>query len=146
MREIKTEITIESSANTVWRILTDFECYPEWNPFIKSISGEPQVGAKLQIFIQPPGASGIKFTPTVLAAEENREFRWLGKLLFGGLFDGEHSFTIETISENKVRFINAEKFTGILVSLFGGTLKGSEQGFELMNKTLKERAEKQNGK
>lgn len=146
MKEIKTEIVINSSASDVWKILIDFERYPEWNPFIKSISGEPTVGAKLQNFIQPPGSSGMKFTPTVLVAEENKEFRWLGKLLFGGLFDGAHSFIIETMSENKVRFINAEKFTGILVSLFGGTLKGTEKGFELMNKALKERAEKRNGK
>lgn len=136
MKEIKTEIVINSSASDVWKILMDFEHYPDWNPFIKSISGEPRVGAKLQNFIQPPGSSGMKFTPTVLVAEENKEFRWLGKLFFGGLFDGEHSFIIETISENKVRFINAEKFTGILVSLFGGTLKGTEKGFELMNKAL----------
>ncbi len=143
MREIKTEIIIESSAKTVWRILTDFERYPEWNPFIKSISGEPRVGAKLQIFIQPPGASGMKFTPTVLAAEENREFRWLGKVLISGLFDGEHIFVIEPIDENKIRFIHSEKFKGILVSLLGSTLKGAEQGFALMNKALKERAEEQ---
>ena len=123
----------------------DFERYPEWNPFIKSISGEPGVGAKLQIAIQPPDSSGMKFTPTVLGADENKEFRWLGKLLFKGLFDGEHSFIIEPISENKVRFIHAEKFNGILVSLLGGTLKGTEKGFESMNKALKERAEKQNG-
>jgi len=146
MREIKTEIVIESSANKVWRILTDFERYPEWNPFIKSISGEPRVGAELQTFMQQPGASGWKFTPTVLVAEENKEFRWLGKLFFGGLFDGEHSFVIEPISENKVRFVHSEKLTGILVLLLGGTLKKTEQGFELMNKALKERAEKQGGK
>ncbi len=146
MKEIKTEIIIESSANKVWKILMDFERYPEWNPFIKSISGEPRVGAKLQTFLQPQGSSGMKFTPTVLVAEENREFRWLGKLWFGGLFDGEHSFVIEPIDENKIRFVHCEKFKGILVPLFGGTLKGAEQGFELMNKALKERAEKQEDK
>jgi hypothetical protein len=88
----------------------------------------------------------MKFSPTVLVAKENKEFRWLGKLLFKGLFDGEHRFIIEPISEKSVRFTQAEKFTGILVSLLGGTLKGTEKGFESMNKALKERAEKQNGK
>ena len=85
----------------------------------------------------------MKFKPTVLAAVENREFRWLGKLLVSGLFDGEHSLVIEPIDENKIRFVQSEKFNGIFVSLFGGTLKKTEQGFELMNKALKERAEKQ---
>lgn len=145
MREIKTEIVIESSAETVWQILMDFERYPEWNPLVKSISGEPRAGAKLQMFVQTPGASAMNLAPTVLVAKECKEFRWLGKLLFGGLFDGEHSCIIEAISENKVRFINGEKFKGILIPLFGGTLKGAEKGFKLMNEALKERAEKQHG-
>lgn len=143
MREIKAEIIIESSADTVWKILTDFERYPEWNPFMKSISGEQRVGAKLRIAIQPVGASGMTFKPTVLDIKENRELHWLGKLLVSGIFDGEHSLVIEPIEANKIRFVNSEKFTGILVSLFSGTLDGTEKGFELMNKALKERAEKQ---
>ena len=142
MREVKSEIIIESSANTVWKILTDFERYPEWNPFIKSISGEQRVGAKLKLSIQPVGASGMTFKPTVLDIKENRELHWLGKLLISGIFDGEHSLVIEPLDENKVRFVQSEKFTGILVPLFGGTLDGTEKGFELMNKALKERAEK----
>ena len=41
MKEIYTEIEINASANIIWRIITDFEGYPHWNPFIKEISGIP---------------------------------------------------------------------------------------------------------
>jgi hypothetical protein len=37
--QIKTEIPIGAPASAVWSILMDFERYPEWNPFIKKISG-----------------------------------------------------------------------------------------------------------
>jgi hypothetical protein len=145
-KEIKTEIIIEAAADKVWNILIDFQHYGEWNPFIQSISGEPKVGAKLQTFIQPPDAGGMTFTPTLLIVEENQELRWLGKLFFGGLFDGEHRFFIEMIDQNRVRFIHSEKFSGLLIPLFGSTLKRAEQGFELMNQALKARAEKQQSK
>ena len=36
MREERTKIEINGSAQTVWGILTDFDAYPDWNPFIKS--------------------------------------------------------------------------------------------------------------
>ncbi|WP_228479091.1 SRPBCC family protein [Flavobacterium soyangense] len=42
--------------------------------------------------IEPLEAKGMTFKPKVLAFETNKEFRWLGHLLFPGLFDGEHKF------------------------------------------------------
>ena len=44
MKEIKTEIIIDSKPEKVWEVLTDFENYPTWNPFIQNISGEQKVG------------------------------------------------------------------------------------------------------
>ena len=43
MKEIKTEIIINSKPEKVWNILTNFEKYPEWNPFIKSISIDSEI-------------------------------------------------------------------------------------------------------
>ena len=43
-KEIKTEILINATPEKVWTILTNFDNYPNWNPFIKSIKGEVKVG------------------------------------------------------------------------------------------------------
>ncbi len=40
MREILTNIQIDASESKVWKILTDFPKYKDWNPFIISASGE----------------------------------------------------------------------------------------------------------
>jgi hypothetical protein len=58
------------------------------------------------------------------------------------IIDGEHSLIIQKIDENKVLFIQKEKFSGILVPILSGMLKDTEKGFELMNKALKKEAEK----
>jgi hypothetical protein len=58
------------------------------------------------------------------------------------LFDGEHSLIIKKIDENKVLFIQKEKFSGLLVPLVPGVLKNTESGFNLMNLALKSEAEK----
>jgi hypothetical protein len=142
MKELHSEIEIDAPAERVWHLLTDFASYPRWNPFIRRISGEPARGERLEARIEPPGGLGMTFKPKVLNAEPNRKLRWLGHLLVPGLFDGEHSFAIEPLEENRVRFIQREAFKGLLVPLFARSLEtNTQRGIEEMNRALKERAE-----
>jgi len=140
--QLNTEIEINAVPDRVWTILTDFAAYPEWNPFIKFIHGAPQQGARLEVRIQPSGTKGMTFRPTVLVADTGRELRWLGRLLFPGVFDGEHRFVIKPVAAGKVRFQQSEQFTGILVPMFRSSLdQDTKRGFEEMNLALKSRAE-----
>ena len=91
--------------------------------------------------IEPPGARATTFKPTVRAVEANRELRWLGRLLVPGIVDGEHSLRIEPLQGGRSRFVQSERFSGILVGLLKGTLAKTETGFEQMNAALKSRAE-----
>ncbi len=142
-KEINTEILIQATPATVWTILTDFETYPKWNPFIKSISGALKVGNKITARIEPPGAKGMTFKPTILALETNKKFMWLGHLWFTGLFDGEHSFELIDNGNGTTTFVQSEKFKGILVPLFKKMLDiKTIQGFEAMNGALKDVAER----
>jgi hypothetical protein len=142
MKEIHTEIEINAPAEKVWRVLTDFAAYPEWNPFVRRVDGEVSVGARLHVFIQPSWGKGMSFRPTVLVADHNRELRWLGHLWFPGLFDGEHSFLIEPQGDGHVRFVQRERFGGLLLPLLWKMLDGdTRRGFEEMNLALKGRAE-----
>jgi hypothetical protein len=142
MKELRTEIEIQASAERVWQLLTDFPSFPQWNPFIRKASGNISVGERLEVRLQPSGASAMTFRPTVLKVEPNREFRWLGHLLIAGLFDGEHSFTIEPLGEGRVRFTQREIFRGLLVPLLArGLDTDTQRGFEEMNQALKARAE-----
>ena len=142
MKELRSEIEIQASAERVWQQLTDFTSFPLWNPFIRRVSGNALVGERLEVNIQPTGASGMSFRPTVLKVEPNRELRWLGHFLISGLFDGEHIFTIEPLGTNRARFIQREIFTGLLVPLFArGLDTDTRRGFEEMNSALKVRAE-----
>jgi hypothetical protein len=142
MKELHSEIEIQASGKQVWQLLTNFASFPQWNPFIRQAKGEARVGARLEVHIQPSGASGMTFKPVVLKVEPNRELRWLGHLLIPGLFDGEHTFSIETLEANRVRFTQREVFTGLLVPLFARSLNtDTRRGFEEMNQAIKSRAE-----
>jgi len=140
--ELSSEIEINASPETVWKLLTDTSRFPEWNPFIRRLSGELKVGQKLTVFVQPPGGSGTEFKPEVLKVEPGRELRWLGNLMIPGLFDGEHIFQIEPLGDGHVRFHQREIFSGILVPLLKKFLDSdTRRGFDAMNRRLKELAE-----
>lgn len=142
MKEIHNEIKINASPSIVWKILTNFDDFPRWNPFIKEISGNLHEGSHIQVFIKPPNSRGMKFKPVILVHRPEKELRWLGRLWIPKLFDGEHSLIIEKIDENNVLFIQKEKFTGLFVPLLSNMLKDTEAGFEMMNQALKRESEK----
>ena len=142
-KEIKTEILINAQPEKIWNILMDFEKYPDWNPFIKSIKGKPLEGAKLSVRLEPPDAMGMTLKPKVLAAKDKKEFRWLGHLFIPGLFDGEHIFELNDNSDGTTTFVQREIFRGILVQLFKKMLDDNTlRGFEMMNQQLKVESEK----
>src|SRR5215218_8053512 len=142
MKELRSQIEIEATAERIWQVLTDFAAYPEWNPFIRRVNGQPEVEEQLVVRMRPSGTRGMTFRPTVTKVESNRQLRWLGHLLVPGLFDGEHIFEIEKLDEDRVLFIQREVFKGLLVPLLARSLdRNTQRGFEEMNRALRERAE-----
>ncbi len=139
MKEIRTEIEIAASAARVWEILTDFEQYEQWNPFIHKIIGEAKEGTKIQIHLQTPAGRNRKYDPVVTKVETDRELRWLG----GGFFlKGEHIFLIEEPIPGRVLFVQRELFTGMMTSFFGRAIHDDiTAGMNEMNASMKARAE-----
>ncbi len=141
-KEVRTEIEIKASDEQVWRILTDFKNFPNWNPFIPKISGQLKKDARLKVRIQPPGDKGITFRPLIVDVDPKRELRWIGRFAVPGLLSAEHIFMIESLEGDNVRFVHREIFTGLFVLLYAGNFETNIRlGFEKMNEALKAQAE-----
>lgn len=84
------------------------------------------------------------FRPGVLQYKPLKELRWIGKLKVSHLFDGEHTFKLLDNGDGSVTFIQYERFRGLLISFFKKMLdKDTKEGFEAMNKKLREFAQLQ---
>ena len=144
MKEIKTEIIINAPKEKVWAVLTDFESYPEWNPFIISIEGEKVVGAKLKNTLMNGDKPNI-FTPEITRFDENQHFEWLGSIPLK-LFTGRHHFILEDIGNGQTKFIHGEKFGGLLRGIIMSQIgEKTQQSFLKMNRALKEKVEQNMG-
>jgi len=139
--EIRTEVEIAAPAREVWRALTEFADYQQWNPFITQISGEPREGQTLSVHLSLPEGRDFVIHPRLLRCQESEELRWRGHLLFPGLFDGEHFFRLEALGPDRTRFVQGENFTGVLVRFAGRTITRAARGFVYMNQALKRRVE-----
>jgi hypothetical protein len=145
VKEVRSEIEISSFPENVWRILTDFASYDQWNPFINKIVGLPREGDKIEIYLETPGGKKRKYSPRITKIEEGRELRWFGKSSIPGFLNAEHIFTIDELEPEHVRFIQREVFDGLLTRVFGKGLDTDvRQGFIDMNDALKKRVERGN--
>jgi len=139
---IETGIDIAAPAGRVWRILTDFADFPNWNPFIRRAEGDLRVGGRLKILIQPSGTKGMTFRPYIRSVEAEHELRWLGHLGLPKVFDGEHLFRIDQLTDDSCRLTQSEHFRGLLVPFFrAGLERDTRRGFHEMNAAIKTRAE-----
>lgn len=136
-KEIRTDVTIEATSQEVWAVLADFGSYGEWNPAFASIEGRPEAGTKLDVAFSLKGDRTMRMRPTVLVAESGRELRWLGHLLMPGLFDGEHRFEIHEQEPGRVRFVQGERFRGLLVPFLRSLIEFDTPAmFERVNAAL----------
>ena len=135
-RVLLTEVTIDAPADEVWRILTDFGAYSEWNPQFQQASGVAEIDTRLMLKTQR-----MTLNPVVLVAEPEQELRWRGSVILPGLFDGEHSFILEPLGENRVRVVQREVFRGLLVPFSSALLRDTKQKIQAVNRALKARAE-----
>lgn len=133
---VTTTVDIDASATEVWDVLVDFASYDQWSPVLR-IEGTATVGTKLVVHM-----GAMSFKPKVLKATPNQELRWLGRLGFGGIADGEHYFILSTNTDGTTRLDHGEHFSGILVALAKGK-PGQADNYDAFSRALKRRVETQ---
>jgi hypothetical protein len=141
MRAISASVDIAATPQQVWAVLADLDAYPQWNPFIRSASGQVAEGATLTLRLVPAQDRAMTFRPKVLAAEPGRLLRWIGRLIMPGLFDGTHQFALEDLGGH-TRLTQSETFRGVLVPFTSKVITQTEADFRALNQALKRRAER----
>jgi hypothetical protein len=141
-RTIRSAIEIRAPLDVVWRVLTDFDAYPAWNPHVRRVVGKPRVGGRIGIHTRPPGGRTVVMRPIILDWNPPRELRWRATFVDRRLFSGEHGFRLDETAPGRVRFAQDETFSGLLVPLYARLrLPSTRLGFAQMNEALRARAE-----
>jgi len=147
MFKISATTIIYAPIATVWQTMTDVAAYAEWNSQLSYLGGTLAQGQKIHLKLEPQGQSGYEFQPEVIVLESEKEFAWVARTGFRGIFDGEHHFVLEDLGNGQTRLHNYEIYSGLLSPIMKRLpmMKGADEGFALMNREIKERAETLSG-
>ena len=140
MERVEASIQIARPPAAVWRVLTDFAAYPDWNPFIRRLEGDLALGARLTATFQPDGGRATTLHPHLTELRPEAEMGWLGHIVIPGLLDAHHRFELRAEGEGTL-LMQSESFNGLLLPLFRTTLAATARSFRAMNEAMRERVE-----
>ncbi|HKP97093.1 MAG TPA: SRPBCC domain-containing protein [Fibrobacteria bacterium] len=113
--KIATEVALQASPDRIWKTLTDFAAYPEWNRFLKSVRGQAAADAALEVDLQFYGKSSPeKMACTVTGFIPPKYLSWVWKHKLGAWFlSFEHVFRVKERENGKVIFFQELYCTGL---------------------------------
>ncbi|WP_435365319.1 SRPBCC family protein [Haloarchaeobius sp. DYHT-AS-18] len=140
MNKVETAIDIDAPADVVWTVLTDFEQYSEWNPYMTDARGTASEGSRIEVRLAAQGGRTIRLEPELTAVEEHDRLEWTAEYLAPMLFRERHTIELDPNDDAETRVVQRVSFTGISADQMF-TEASIRDGIEAMNRALKERTE-----
>ncbi|HWR35530.1 MAG TPA: SRPBCC domain-containing protein [Clostridia bacterium] len=143
VRSFLASTEINAPADRVWQLLTDFNSYPYWNPYMR-VEGQARQGEKVRITLGQD-SNAVSYTARIRVVQANRQMRWTRRVVLPGILDREQRFELEALDATHTRLTQSERFSGILVVPMWKNiaLVDNARGYREMNNALKARAETQ---
>ncbi|MEM9061140.1 MAG: SRPBCC domain-containing protein [Pseudomonadota bacterium] len=135
---IRTQIDIDVPRGDVFRALTGFESYPDWNPYHVRVvpHGPVAIGTGLDVRVSRPDGKVVDVPEVhILRLETDRELTWGGGIR--GVFHGEHVFLLEDLGAKRTRLIHNEDFRGLFIGFADLPPDVLTEGYVRMNEALK---------
>ncbi len=127
----------------VWRVLTDFAAYPEWNPLIASARGEPGPDRRIVVDVKPLGRT---YRPRITVWEPPRRLAWTSWEVLPFLLTSVHYFRLDPTPDGGTALQHGERFRGVATPLLRRFLMDRmHQAFVHHDLALKQRVEELRG-
>lgn len=142
MTVYKIETNINATKKAVWKAITDFENYPNWNSVLEMRNNNSLViGNEFDVTITRPDKKQSTFKATALTKEKFKSFSARQKILGKWFFQATHHFIIKETDQETITFIQKWELSGILSSLFRKQILKELEVFKVMNGELKKLVE-----
>jgi hypothetical protein len=138
-KSAETTTVVDAPRETVWRVVVDFDEYPAWNPYLRSVAGQPEEGGTLDVHLDPPGGDGQDVSASVTVYRPPRKLQWRSRLLVPGLRDLEYEVIVEPLGQGRAQVVQRARYEGVLSVL--SDAEETRAGLQQMSRALKARAE-----
>ena len=93
-RTFYAEVVVEAPREEIWRTLTDFNRYDEWNPYITSASGRAVPGATVTMSVRGRNGETTEREAEVQIVDPGRKIEWRSRRFAPGVLDRERTFRV----------------------------------------------------
>ncbi len=140
MKTIESEVVLLASPAEVWKVLTDFQSYAEWNPFIPRMEARVGEGESFRAMSRLPAGVRLGFVGRILIVVPERELAWMGRptMMPAPAMEVRHTFTLEP-DGGGTRLHQLEEATGFLIPMSGWILGQAQKGQVAINEALERR-------
>jgi hypothetical protein len=122
--EIKETVEVSEPIGKVWDFLTDFAGYPDWNPYLRKVTGKFNVNEDIWVQINYPFFLPIVVKPRIVAISPPYSFSWKGRFIVQGWLDGLFLVVLYPVSPETTRIVIKERLEGVfLFSSFATVLE-----------------------
>ena len=137
MHQIRTEALLPARAEAVWKVLTDFDRFHEWNPLNLKAQGKAELGARIPMTVLNPVRPDKpeRMTVRITRFEPARALEWIGHVPL--LFRGQHIFELSPKSGG-TRLLHGEDQSGLISRSFSPDVIREKfvPAYEAMNRAL----------
>lgn len=141
MKAFRTEVLIDASQERVWSVLTGFDKYPSWNPFIRQVRGHPCLWETLRLTVKLSKFPLVRFDADIDSMVFCRRIGWHAVFL-KGFMEAHHWFELYENS-GETLLVHSEEFTGVVSGPVLAILsRAFINGYGQMNLALKTESER----
>ncbi|WP_280401733.1 SRPBCC domain-containing protein [Nocardia carnea] len=136
-------VEVAAPAEVVWSVLTDFDRYREWNPFIDRCRAELAVGAPIDMRVRQLLPRPLPMREYIHTVVPGREFGYSMKPLPLGALRSLRSHKLSTLDGGRTRYESHFELAGWLAPLVGLLFgRGFRRGFPGMTAAVEREAER----
>jgi hypothetical protein len=138
-RYFRDAVVAQAPCAVAWEVVTGFDRYDEWNPYLVRARGKAAEGASLDLDARPPGEDAEELDAEVIVVRPGRKLEWETRTVVPGVLDHEQIFRTLSDGPRRCRIVHEARFEGVLAPL--ADVDGERRGLAAMIAALARRAE-----
>lgn len=135
-------LEIDAPAEIVWRVLTDFPRYGEWNPMAPQVACDLRPGGAIDMTVRLRGDKPRRQREWINSVGPGHTFSYSMKPIPAGALASERVQRVEEIDASRSRYVSHFEIRGwlrpVVIALYGAAMR---RGFEAAALGLKRQAE-----
>jgi hypothetical protein len=143
-QDVNTRIVIQASPAQVWGVLNDFAAYPEWNPHLRPLAGQPAPNSRTRMAEIFADGGMAERDIQMKSMARDYEFIWEGDIApLPRLLSAKRKLIMTPDKQGGTSLRHEIEFRGLLAGpLMQGLFGRYAHSMQLMNAALQQRLQK----